>query len=353
MGQNTPIANALSNLFGKTTKDAVKAADAFKIATQTGFFLGSALTAAAGAIGALANGLVSLVSVTLAAAPAFAVLTNAIFGLAQVGGALAIAFRGVSTAIQAGNKAGKTSKAQTISITKATLALQRARQDLAQLTADAAITEEKAVKSLADAQRELNLEREKAAEQIQQLAFDSEDAAISEQKAALDLEKARETLARVSDLPPNSRARKEAELAFQQADLNYRRAIDKNNDLKKTETKNAAMGNGSIQDQIAGQQDVIDASYKAEQASVDLTKTRLDNTKSITRATEDLAQQEQDLDHLEEGGSAADAYATALNNLSASAQEFVTFMVGLKGTGKDLQEAIKFLNKLNGVINGN
>lgn len=337
---NTPIANSLSNMFGTSTASAIRAADAFKIATQTGYFLGSAITAAVGAIGALANGLVSLVAVTLAAAPAFAVLTNAIFGLVQVGGALAIAFRGVSTAIQAGVKAGQTNKAQTIAITKATLALKRAREDLAQLTANAAITEEKAVKSLADAQRELNLEREKAAEQLQQLAFDSEDAAISEQKAALDLEKARETLARVSDLPPNSRARKEAELAFSQADLNYRRAIDKNNDLKKTETKNAAMGNGSIQDQIAGQQDVIDASYKAEQASVDLTKTKLDNTKSITRATEDLAQQEKDLEHLKAGGSAADAYAVALNNLSASAQEFTKYIVGLKGTGKDLQESI-------------
>ena len=54
----------------------------------------------------------------------------------------------------------------------------------------------------------------------------------------LELEKARETLARVSDLPPNSRARKEAELAFAQADLNYRRAIDNNNKLKKQEIKN-------------------------------------------------------------------------------------------------------------------
>ena len=100
---------------------------------------------------------------------------------------------------------------------------------------------------------------QEAMEQLQQLAFDSEDAAINEQKAALELEKARETLARVSDLPPNSRARKEAELAFAQADLNYRRAIDKNNDLKKTEAKNAQMGNGTIQAQIEGQDSVISA----------------------------------------------------------------------------------------------
>ena len=77
MGSNTPIANSLSSMFGTTTKDAIKAADAFKIATQTGYFMGSALTAAGGAVGALGNGLVSLVGVALAAAPAMAKIGRA------------------------------------------------------------------------------------------------------------------------------------------------------------------------------------------------------------------------------------------------------------------------------------
>ena len=67
---------------------------------------------------------------------------------------------------------------------------------------------------------------------MQQLRFESEGAALSEKEAALSLEKARETLARVQDLPPNSMARREAELSFEQADLALRRAIDRNNDLK-------------------------------------------------------------------------------------------------------------------------
>lgn len=340
MGANTPIANALSTAFGTTTKDAMKAADAFKTATQTGYFLGSALTAAAGAIGALGNGLVSLVGVTLAAAPAMSVLTNAIFGLVQVGGALAVAFHGVSAAVQAGIKAGQTTKAQTMAIAKAELALKRAKEDLATMIEEAAIKEQKANKAVADSQRELNLARAEAAKQIKELKFDSEDAAISEQKAAIELDKARETLARVSDLPPNSRARKEAELAFAQADLNYRRAIDKNNTLKAQEAKNAAMGTGSMQDQIEGQQGVIDAVNAAKQAEQDLGKTQRENAKNITRATEDIAQQEKDLDFLKKGGAAADAYATALNKLSESAQQFVKYLVSLKGVGKDLQEAI-------------
>lgn len=340
MGQNSPIANALSTMFNHSTKDAIKAADAFKVATQSGYFLGSALTAAAGAIGALANGFVSLVGVTLAAAPAMAVLTNAIFGLLQVAGALKIAFHGVGAAIQAGVKAGQTSRAQTVAITKAQVALMRAYEDLSAMMEEAQVKEQKGLKAVADSQRELNLEREKAAQQIKELKFDSEDAAISEQKAAIELDKARETLARVSDLPPNSRARKEAELAFASADLNYRRAIDKNNTLKSQEAKNAAMGTGSIQDQIDGQQSVKDAVYANQEAQRELGKTQRENEKNITRGTQDLAQQEADLKFLEEGGANADAYAIALSKLSESAQEFVKFMVGLKGVGKDLQEAI-------------
>lgn len=68
-------------------------------------------------------------------------------------------------------------------------------------------------------------------EEMQQLAFDAEDAALSEEKAALALEKARENLARVQNLPPDNRARREAELAYKEADLAYRRAKDKHSDL--------------------------------------------------------------------------------------------------------------------------
>jgi hypothetical protein len=337
---NTPIANALSSMFGTTTKDAIKAADAFKIATQTGYFMGSTLTAAAGAVGALGNGLVSLVGVAIAAAPAMATLTNAVFGLAQVGGALAVAFHGVTNAIQAGIKAGQTTRAQTMAIAKAELALTRAIEDKATMEEDAAVAIMKANRAVADSQRELNNARDEALKQIKELKFDSEDAAISEQKAAIELDKARETLARVSDLPPNSRARKEAELAFAQADLNYRRAIDKNNTLKSQEAKNAAMGTGSIEDQIKGQQGVIDATNAVTDAKAAQFKTERDAAKNIQRAGQDIEQQKADLAYLKSGGAAADAYAVALSQLSASAQDFVKYMVGLRGVLKGLQEAV-------------
>jgi len=317
----------------------IAAADAFSSLTRAGYVLAPAITAVVGAVGALGNGLISLVGVLGAAAPAAAVLANGMFGLLQVLSTVKIAFNGVSEAISAGLKNQKKSVSNARAIAKAQLAVERATEDLALSYRDASASNERAIHAEEQAQIALNKAREDAMEQLQQLAFDSEDAAINEQKAALELEKARETLARVSDLPPNSRARKEAELAFAQADLNYRRAIDKNNDLKKTEAKNAAMGTGSIEDQIKGQKSVMDADYEAKQASINTTKTREDNELRLARATEDLKIQMEDLANLQMGPG-FDAFQDALNNLPESAQKFVKYIISLRDELKGLQTAI-------------
>jgi len=68
-------------------------------------------------------------------------------------------------------------------------------------------------------------------EEWQQLLFDAEAAAYGEEEAALNLEKAFENLRRTADLPPNSAARREAELEYKKADLAFRRAKDKTQDL--------------------------------------------------------------------------------------------------------------------------
>jgi hypothetical protein len=52
---------------------------------------------------------------------------------------------------------------------------------------------------------------------LQQIKFDAEEAALSVDRAGLNLEKAREGLARVSDLAPNNRVRREAQLAVKEA----------------------------------------------------------------------------------------------------------------------------------------
>jgi phage-related protein len=88
-----------------------------------------------------------------------------------------------------------------------------------------------AVGKATQAQKNLKQTLRDTREELQQLKFDAEDAALAEEQAAISLEKAREGLARTADLPTDSRARREAELAYKQAELNYRRAKDKSNDL--------------------------------------------------------------------------------------------------------------------------
>ena len=68
-------------------------------------------------------------------------------------------------------------------------------------------------------------------EEFQQLQFDAEQANQSEARAALNLEDALNNLKRVQDLPPNSRARREAQLAYEEAETAYRRAKDRAADL--------------------------------------------------------------------------------------------------------------------------
>lgn len=73
---------------------------------------------------------------------------------------------------------------------------------------------------------------EELREQLQQLKFDAEEAALTEDQTALNLERARENLLRVADLPPNSIIRRQAELDFREAELAYRRAKDRALDLQ-------------------------------------------------------------------------------------------------------------------------
>jgi hypothetical protein len=153
---------------------------------KQGFNLQTIVGTLAGSIGSLVGALGSLVGSAGAAAPALVAVGGAAIG-AGIGMKLAgMALEGVTGPL---NQVGKSARGTT--------------------------------KTIAELR-----------EEMQQLRFDSEEAALSEKEAALNLEKARETLARVQDLPPNSMARREAELSFEQADLALRRAIDRNNDLK-------------------------------------------------------------------------------------------------------------------------
>jgi hypothetical protein len=81
------------------------------------------------------------------------------------------------------------------------------------------------------AQAGYNRALSEARRELRGLKFDAEEAALSQMDAALGLERAREELARVQDLPPDSRVRREVELQYMRAELNYRQAKARNKEL--------------------------------------------------------------------------------------------------------------------------
>ncbi len=174
---------------GMNKMDASKAIAASKAWTalmRVGFLLQGAIGALVGSVATLVGGLEGIIAVTGQAATAGLVLVN-VFSAMKIASMVAkSALGGVMEAVRAstGAQGGLT-------------------------------------KSLRETR-----------EEMQQLRFDAEDAALSEKRAAITLEKARNSLARVQDLPPNSMARREALLSYQEAELAYRRAKDRNADLK-------------------------------------------------------------------------------------------------------------------------
>ena len=150
------------------------------------YFAQSGIGALLGSVSALAGGLGGLIGVTASAASSMTVMANAMVTMKVASAVGKMAFNGISAAVSnAANSAGG------------------AKKTLKELR-----------------------------EEMEELAFAAEDAALAQESAALKLEKARETLARVQNLPPDNRARREAELAYKQAELNYRKAKDKAEDAQ-------------------------------------------------------------------------------------------------------------------------
>jgi hypothetical protein len=286
----------MSSSMGRSLSDfdrqALAARKQFQSLVRTGFTLGPIISQLVSGLGALAGGLTTVVSALLAAAPAGIVFATALtsVGIAAIG--LMSALKGVGAAISAGSKAQKGSAKDADAEQAAKIRLLRATE------------------RVTEAQYEFAKATEAAKEEIQQLGFDAEDAAIAEKKAAIELEKARETLARVSDLPPNSRARREANLAFQEAELNLRKAKDRNADLRKEQER---LGDSAA---AAGTE-----VYKQ-------TDTYLDAKKSQIEALRDQKEAEDALVKAKAGGAGDTAYADALAGLSKEAQSFVRYMVG-------------------------
>lgn len=265
----------LKAAFQGINKEAFALKDRFVSATRAGYTLQGALGTLIGGLSAVVGGLGAFGGSLLGAAGSSAVLGNALF--AMIGGLVTakLALGGVGKALGA-------LKSGSGGVVKDTSAIDAAERALA-LTIES--NREKLVKAnneVRDAQLALNQAIREGQEELQQLGFDAEQAALDEQGAAIALEKARETLARVQDLPPNSRARREAELAYQEADLNLRRAKDTSADLNAEQDRLAKTG-------VAGTAAVVKATNDLAEAEAEKARVVRDAIRDQIRAEEDLA----------------------------------------------------------------
>jgi hypothetical protein len=388
--------NNIGALFGKSISQRdinvfTQARQQFLSLARVGYSLGAALTVLGGVLGSLIGGLGVLVSITGAATPALLGLSGAFLAVAASAALLKATFGGVGEAISAGAKTGKGAAIDADTLRAAEERLSdalynqnetlkenkqrkedgiKATEDAARSQADAAIAVERAERSYRDAVRgsekaleDVTKAREEAKEAIQQLRFELEGGVISEKKARLEFEKARDSLQRVQDLPPNSRARREAELAFAEADLNLRRAIDKNNDLRKATTKANREGVDGNERVVASQERLSAAKEAENDANIDAARAVL----SLKDATEDLAKAREfakaggELDiqnnrRLELATRAVrdaklalakvqnpgmDDFKAALDKLSPAAQDFVKYILSLKEAFEELRKKLQ------------
>lgn len=406
-GFNSGAGGGLARSFDDFGKSALQARAQFQSLVRTGYTIGPLISVLLSGIGSLAGGFVALAGTVAGAIPSLVVLPGILTAIGLSAVTAFAAFSGVSKAISAGLKASKKATADN---TAAKIAAARriediekrieklvidgrrlerdriadmieAEQDKVDAVAEAAAEEEEAYAKLAlvkeknteamidannrlkEAQEDLTKALEAGREEIQQIGFDAEDAALSEKRASITLEKARETLQRTQDLPPNSRARREAQLAFAEAELGLRRAKDKNKDLQKEQDKLAGDPKNTTGyiDALKRQEDAQvnvaqtarDALRSQQEAEANITAVKLENTQKILEAEkkieetrqryadrqEDLIRQIQDAyDDLERAmedqakanksaAAGADAYADALKGLSPAARDFVRYMV--------------------------
>mgnify|MGYP001036361275 CR=1 FL=1 len=349
----------------------------FRRVNNAARFLGPALIGLAGIIGALGGGLIVLGAAVGNAARALVVLPAGLLAVATAAITTRVALGGVGQALQAANQAqagsAAASRAQEAALKRVTAArvklkrlleeeapaeLAAAREraaDAARGAADALLSAERAQRGYNEAQRAtldatlaVTAAREEAVEKLQQLRFQVEGAAISEAKARLEFEKARDSLQAVQDLPPNSRARQEAELAFAQAELNLRKAIDNNSDLKKEEDAATKAGVEGSEEVLSAKEALAKAQQREADLAIDTARayqqaaeaqkdaaeaaaaaaaggtTERELNRRIAEAREALKEAEQAAARAASGG--IDAYAQAIKDLSPEAIAFVEFL---------------------------
>jgi phage-related protein len=348
---------AFGKAFGPTGKNifsndqigkAMATGKAFASLQRTGMTLQTAFSALAGGLGAVISSVVSLGASAAAAAPSLLVLGSVLTTVAIGAIAAKLALGGVGAALSKYLKAQKKGAKDTTAADDRIEDAYRRRLEVIErnkeaiLEADAEIA--KATKEVEEAQLDYNKALEEANETIQQLGFDAEDAALAEKKAALELEKAREGLQRAQDLPPNSRARKEAELAYAEAELNLRKAKDRNGDLAKEQERLAKTG-------PAGVEGVIKASEKLANAADAVVDAEMAKNKTIIEGARAQADAQRELDRAKRDKKKS-VEDDPLEGLNDSQKEFVKFLASLKPKIDEIKKAASdaFLPKLTTAI---
>jgi len=387
-------------MFRNLQRNAEAAREKFNRLIQIGYILGPAFAGAAAALGGVGAGLFAIGAQAAAAGPALLSLLNILTAVAQAALVLKAVFGGVGAAIGAGLKgssggggggSGNAAANLARQIERANERIEDAKKRLAQVinenskrieqaqknierasraVADAQYDAIKAGEAVVEAENDLqkaydatSRARKEAAEDIQQLKFALEDSVLSEERAAINLEKAREKLAKVQNLPPNNRERREAELAFKEADLRLRQAIDKRQDTaEKVDEANAKGVEGSdkvvaalererkaaksIDDAkrsaFLANRDLNDALEAEADARNELNAVIAENASRLEEAEKAVKDAIKDLDELRKsatgaaggGGGGLDAFAAAMAKLSPKAQEFVRIIL-------DIVEAFK------------
>lgn len=264
---------------------------------ERSYYLQAAIGSLGPVLADLVAGLFALGAQAAAAAPALIVFPGILSAVMQAAITAKLALGGVFKAV------GELGKAKTKSVDQMPSKLRAF---------------ETAQRRVQSAQEALNRAYREAEERLQQLGFDTEDAALAQQRAGLELEDARATLARVQDLPPNSRARQEAELAFKEADLNYRRAIDRSSDLAEEQDRVTKNGTLNAEEQVNQSEEVLRAQRELRDATVSL----YDAQKALNEANKS-------------GAGATPEFS----KLSKEAQAFAKYLVSLKPEIQALKDA--------------
>lgn len=324
---------------------------AFATLQRAGMTLQTTLSVLVSGLGSIITAAVSLGASFAAAIPSVVALGSAFVSVGIGAIAAKLALGGVGQAVSKYLNAQKKGAKDTTAAQDRVDDAYRRFGEVVESNKEAILAANKEIaestKDAEEAQREYNLALEKANETIQQLGFDAEDAALAEKKAALELEKARETLQRAQDLPPNSRARKEAELAYAEAELNLRKAKDRNGDLAKEQDRLAKTGPEGVEAVIEASQRLADANQKVLDAEDAKNKKIIEGARKEADAKREIERAERDLKKAQEGGG-DDPFA----GLTPSQRDFAEFIVSLQGKIKELKEAIakEFLPKLEEAI---